>query len=117
MLPMPLLAVVQDPPAVPAQVQVKLLSGPVSTSWTRACGAASGPLFVATSVYVSSWPATGWAGERVLVRCRSAFCAPPSTSVVVLSARKESTAPAGGVTVAVFESGPVVPAGTVAVSV
>src|SRR6266545_4974459 len=118
MLPLPL-AAPQLLGAVALHVQVNPApcSAAGSGSETTAPVTSLGPLLVTTIVYVNGWPGTYGFGLLVLVIDRSAVMLAGFWLVAVLLARLGSVVPDGAVTVALLTNCPVVPLGTVPLSV
>src|SRR6266540_4114392 len=103
--------------AVHVQVNPAPCSAAGSGSETTAPVTSLGPLLVTTIVYVNGWPGTYGFGLLVLVIDRSAVMLAGFWLVAVLLAGVGSFVPLGGVTVAVLTNCPVVPLGTVPLSV
>src|SRR5215468_2631444 len=103
MLPAPL--AVHVPPPAPTHVQVAV-SAAGNVSATVAPGAFDGPALDAVIVYVTLPPGVAVVTPSVFVIDRSACATNVSLSVAELLAGVGSVTPAGGVTVAVFDSVP-----------
>lgn len=116
MLPLPLLAA-HDPPPAGTQVHVAPLSVAGIVSATVAAITADGPELPATIVYVTAVPGTSVADPSVLVIDRSAVGFKVSVSVAELFAGVGSVTPPGAATVAVLTRLPVADAEIVAETV